>query len=125
MVRQKAGLNRSILNQGWGAFGLILSYKMKECGGRIAKTDPAYTSHTCSACGTIDARSRKSRASFERIECGHRDNADSNAVDTILRRWNTPHLRIEGLHERPVEVLTGEVVTLHFENLRHPGRRRC
>src|SRR5215210_3143543 len=113
-VRQKAGLNRSILNQGWGAFELILSYKMEERGGRVVKADPAYTSQTCSACGAVDARSRKSQAGFECIACGHRDNADSNAAKNILRRWNTSHLRMEGLHWRPYEVRTGEVVTRHF-----------
>jgi putative transposase len=124
-VRQKAGLNRAILNQGWGAFDRILTYKMEERGGRVVKTGPAFTSQTCSACGVVDARSRKSQASFECVACGHRDNADSNAAKNILRRWNTSHLCIEGLHERPVEVRTREVVTLHFENPRPSGRGRC
>jgi putative transposase len=124
-VRQKAGLNRAILNQGWGAFDLILTYKMEERGGRVVKTGPAFTSQTCSACGVVDARSRKSQASFECVACGHRDNADSNAAKNIVRRWNTSHLCIEGLHERPVEVRTREVVTLHFENPRPSGRGRC
>jgi len=124
-VRQKAGLNRAILNQGWGAFDLILTYKMEERGGRVVKTGPAFTSQTCSACGTVDVRSRKNQASFECVACGHRDNADSNAAKNILRRWNTSHLCIEGLHERPVEVRTREVATLHFENPRPSGRGRC
>src|SRR5215207_1836532 len=124
-VRQKAGLNRAILNQGWGAFDLILTYKMEERGGRVVKTGPAFTSQTCSACGTADVRSRKNQASFECVACGHRDNADSNAAKNILRRWNTSHLCIEGLHERPVEVRTREVATLHFENPRPSGRGRC
>src|ERR671913_1252567 len=34
-VRQKAGLNRSILNQGWGAFDQILTYKLEERGGPV------------------------------------------------------------------------------------------
>ena len=63
-VRQKAGLNRAILNQGWGAFDLILTYKMEERGGRVVKTGPAFTSQTCSACGVVDARSRKNQASL-------------------------------------------------------------
>ena len=124
-VRQKAGLNRAILNQGWGAFDLILTYKMEERGGRVVKTGPAFTSQTCSACGVVDARSRKNQAAFECIACGHRDHADVNAAKTILRRWNTSHLCIEGLHERPVEVRTKEVATLHFENPRPSGQGRC
>ena len=124
MVQQKAGLNRSILNQGWGAFELILAYKMEERGGSIVKIDPAFTSQTCSACGAVDARSRKSQASFECVECGHRDNADVNAAINLLRR-NTASMRMEGLHRRPCEVRTGEVATLHFENPRPSGRGRC
>jgi putative transposase len=124
MVRQKAGLNRSILNQGWGAFDLILTYKMEERGGRVIKVDPAYTSQTCAACGAVDARSRKNQASFECVECGHRDHADTNAAKTIVRRWNTSHLRIEGLHEQPYEVRTGGRLT-PSENPRPSGRGRC
>src|SRR5215203_3038556 len=111
MVRQKAGLNRSILNQGWGAFDLILAYKMEERGGRIVKIDPAFTSQTCAACGVVDARSRKSQAIFECVRCGYRDNADRNAARNIVRRWNTSPLRMEGLQERPCEVRTGRGLT--------------
>jgi putative transposase len=123
-VRQKAGLNRAILNQGWGAFDLILTYKMEERGGRVMTIDPALTSQTCSACGVVDARSRKNQAAFECIACGHRDHADVNAAKTILRRWNTSHLCIEGLHQRPVEVRTGRRLT-PSENPRPSERGRC
>ena len=124
MVRQKAGLNRSILAQGWGTFDLILSYKMEERGGRVVKIDPAYTSQTCSDCGAVDARSRKNQASFACVQCGHRDHADSNAAKNIVRRWNTSHLRMEGLHQQPREVRTGGRVT-PSENPRPSGRGRC
>ena len=123
-VRAKAGLNRSILNQGWGAFETLLSYKMEERGGGVVKIDPAFTSQTCSACGAVDARSRKSQAIFECVVCGYRDHADVNAAKTILRR-NTASMRMEGLHRRPWEVRTGEVATLHFENPRPSERGRC
>ena len=124
MVRQKAGLNRSILAQGWGTFDLILSYKMEERGGRVVKIDPAYTSQTCSACGAVDARSRKNQASFACVQCGHRDHADRNAAKNIVRRWNTSHLRIEGLHQQPREVRTGGRVT-PSENPRPSRWGRC
>jgi putative transposase len=123
-VRQKAGLNRAILNQGWSGFETILSYKMEERGGRVVKIDPAFTSQTCSACGAVDARSRKSQAIFECVACGHRDHADVNAAKNILRR-NTALMRMEGLHRRPWEVRTGEVVALHFENPRPSERGGC
>jgi putative transposase len=106
-VSQKRGLNRSILNQGWGGFDFLLSYKMEERGGRVVKVNPAYTSQTCSECGVVDARSRKSQAIFECIECGHTANADGNAAKNILRRWNTSHLCMEDPRRRPGEVRTG------------------
>jgi putative transposase len=38
MVRQKAGLSRSILNQGWFGFETILAYKLEERGGSLHLT---------------------------------------------------------------------------------------
>src|SRR5690606_2644588 len=70
MVRQKAGLNRSILNQGWSAFAALLDYKLSERGGYLVTVDPAYTSQTCSECGTVDSQSRESQAVFACRHCG-------------------------------------------------------
>ena len=123
LVRQKAGLNRSILKQGWGAFELILAYKMEERGGRVVKVDPAYSSQTCAACGVVDARSRESQARFQCVACGHADHADTNAAK-VIRRRNTALLDVEGLHQRPCEASTGRGLTIS-ENPRPLGRGRC
>jgi putative transposase len=109
-VRQKAGLNRAILNQGWFGFETKLAYKLAERGGTLEKVNPAYTSQTCPECGCIDTGNRENQARFVCIECGHEAHADSNAALNILRR-NTAYLRIEGLHQRPVEVRTGRRFT--------------
>jgi putative transposase len=101
-VRQKAGLNRAILAQGWQSFEAILAYKIEERGGTLTKVDPRYTSQTCSACGCIDRRSRESQARFVCVHCGHETHADTNAAVEILRR-NAASMRVEGLHEQPVE----------------------
>jgi putative transposase len=85
-VAQKRGLNRAILNVGWHQIETMLAYK----AARLVKVDPAYTSQTCSSCGTIDSRSRKSQADFCCRHCGRRDNADRNAAVNILHRGNTP-----------------------------------
>lgn len=84
-VRQKSGLNRSILDQGWSMFATMLRYKLAERGGELQEVDPAYTSQTCSCCGTIDKASRKDQATFECTACGHSDNADVNAAKNILQ----------------------------------------
>jgi len=105
-VAQKRGLNRSILEQGWGIFEAMLVYKLAERGGTLIKVDPRYTSQTCQACGTVDAKSRKSQATFVCVACGHADHADTNAALEILRR-STAWLDVEGHQLRPVETSTG------------------
>jgi putative transposase len=95
-VRQKSGLNRSILDQGWGMFREMLKYKLPERGGKLIEVSPRYTSQTCSVCGVVDARSRFSQSRFVCTSCGHEANADENAAVNILRRRDTP--------VRPVEV---------------------
>lgn len=84
-VRAKAGLNKSILDQGWSMFRTFLGYKLAERGGQLEEVDPAYTSQTCSCCGTIDKASRKDQATFECGHCGHAENADINAARNILQ----------------------------------------
>lgn len=83
-VRQKAGLNRAILDKGWGGFVLALEHKARYTGSEIVKVNPAYTSQRCSRCGHVDAKSRESQADFRCTACGYRDNADVNAAKNIL-----------------------------------------
>ncbi len=46
-VRAKSGLNKSILDQGWSMFKVMLEYKQKERSGTLVLVNPAYTSQTC------------------------------------------------------------------------------
>jgi putative transposase len=79
-VRQKAGLNREILRSGWG----LLVRRLKEkAPGRVEQIRPAYTSQRCSACGHVDANSRKNQAHFACTACGFACNADVNAAKNI------------------------------------------
>ena len=84
-VRQKAGLNRSILSRGWGTFLSLLEYKLERKGGRMARVDPRNTSRTCSACGHVSPENRKTQEAFVCVACGHAENADANAARNILR----------------------------------------
>lgn len=84
-VAQKSGLNRSIMDQGWSMFATMLKYKLAELGGELQYVEPAYTSQTCSCCGSIDKESRKDQATFECVACGHTENADVNAAKNILQ----------------------------------------
>lgn len=93
-VRQKAGLNRSILDQGWGRFRQMLKYKLDERGGDLIEVNPSYTSQTCSVCGVIDSDSRKAQR-FTCTACGQDTHADTNAAINILRRAGSPSLPVE------------------------------
>ena len=84
-VRQKSGLNRSILDQGWYGFFQMLSYKLEQRGGKLIKVDPKNTSRTCPRCGLVSAENRKSQATFACIGCGYRSNADEVGAINILR----------------------------------------
>ncbi|MFF7476371.1 RNA-guided endonuclease TnpB family protein [Streptomyces sp. NPDC008092] len=75
-VRQKAGLNRGILAQGWG---LLRQRTEHKAPGRVEDVPAPYTSLRCSACGWIEKKSRKSQADFVCVSCGFSCNADENA----------------------------------------------
>jgi transposase len=79
-VRQKAGLNRGIGKSGWGKLVRRLEDKAP---GRVERVPPAFTSQRCSACGHVDARSRKSQARFVCTACSFACNADVNAAINI------------------------------------------
>lgn len=84
-VRAKSGLNRSILDQGWGMFRKMLAYKLAWRGGKLVAVPPAYTSQQCPECGHAAKENRKSQSAFQCVECGHSANADHVGAINILR----------------------------------------
>ena len=84
-VRQKSGLNRSILDQGWFSFKTMLAYKLEERGGLLVLVPPKNTSRTCPNCGYISAKNRQTQAHFECIKCGYKENADIVGAINVLR----------------------------------------
>ncbi|MHB8343415.1 MAG: RNA-guided endonuclease InsQ/TnpB family protein [Ferrimicrobium sp.] len=85
-VRAKSGLNRSILEQGWGLFRQRLTDKATNATELVQITviNPAYTSLRCSECGYTDKRNRKSQAIFHCQSCNYTANADVNAARNII-----------------------------------------
>lgn len=79
-VRQKAGLNRSILSQGWG---VVVTRLEDKAPGRVERVQPAFTSQRCHACGHIARESRERQARFRCVACGHTAHADVNAARNI------------------------------------------
>ena len=86
-VAAKAGLNKRILDQGWGDLRLMLNYKMARKGGIYGEVNPKNSSNECACCGYVDKANRPSQAVFHCLRCGHKENADKNAAKVILKRY--------------------------------------
>ena len=86
MVKKKSGLNRAILDQGWGEFRRQLRYKMTWQGGILLAVPPHNTSRTCPCCSHVSKDNRKTQAKFECVECGYENHADLVGAINILER---------------------------------------
>ncbi|MEU3162991.1 transposase [Streptosporangium sp. NPDC006930] len=84
-VAAKSGLNRSILDAGWGVFLMILSHKAESAGRELIAVNPANTSRTCARCGHCAKENRVTQAEFHCRRCAHFAHADVNAATNILR----------------------------------------
>jgi putative transposase len=84
-VKQKSGLNKAILDQGWGEFRRQLEYKQQWRGGIVLAVPPQYTSQTCPCCAYVSKENRKTQAGFLCIDCGYQEHADLVAALNILR----------------------------------------
>jgi len=89
-VRAKSGLNKAILDQGWGEFGRQLDYKSAWQGGWLVAVPPANTSRKCPVCEHISTDNRKSQSLFLCVSCGHTENADLVAAKNIRERGLKP-----------------------------------
>ena len=83
-VAAKAGLNRSILDAGWGQLVRMLTYKAEGAGRELMRIAAPHTSQTCAHCGKTDPASRLDRDRFSCTTCGHTAHADANAAQVIL-----------------------------------------
>ena len=85
-VAQKSGLNKAILDQGWGMFVTMLEYKQGWRNGSVIKVAPHYTSQTCPCCHSVDKENRLTQASFVCVKCGFSENADIVGAKNILTK---------------------------------------
>lgn len=85
-VRQKAGLNRSMLDVSPRRIRTQLAYKTAWRETTLVAVPPHHSSRTCSDCGHVAAENRESQAVFRCRQCGHQANADTNAARVILQR---------------------------------------
>jgi putative transposase len=86
-VRQKAGLNRAILDNAPYERHRQLAYKAGRYGSELRLVPAPGTSQTCSACGHRDPGSRPGCGRvFACTACGHQAHADHNASAVIEAR---------------------------------------
>ena len=110
-IKAKAGLNKSILDQGWFEFRRQLDYKLSWRGGMLVEVNPRHTSQRCSGCGYTAKENRTSQALFRCQACGYEENADINAAKNIRTVGQTGIAceanRISGRQQEPAESLQG------------------
>ena len=85
-ARAKAGLNRAILDKGFGLIERFCAYKAARACKAFFKVSALYTSQECADCGHTHPDNRQSQSLFLCIRCGHADNADRNAALVIKKR---------------------------------------
>ena len=85
-VKQKAGLNREILDVAFGEFARQLTYKSADRAVRLVEVgrfEP--TSKTCSNCGHVKSSLTLADRTFRCGHCGHEQHRDLNAAINIAR----------------------------------------
>ena len=79
----KGGLNKSILDAGWGTFVSMCSVKAAWAGRTLIKVSPKFTSQVCSGCGHVRKKELSER--WHSCDCGAELDRDVNAA--IVRRF--------------------------------------
>ena len=85
-AKQKAGLNKAILNVGWHYLETYTRYKAAKAGKVVLKVPAPFTSQECAECDYTHPDNRKTQALFSCGSCGHVDNADRNASIVTKKR---------------------------------------
>ncbi|NJP22360.1 MAG: transposase [Hydrococcus sp. CRU_1_1] len=81
----KSGLNKVILDCGWGdLFGKIAWLALK-AGKPVVAVNPKHSSQVCPSCGNIDKKNRDGEK-FICTNCGYTDHADTKASREIASR---------------------------------------
>jgi len=78
----KSGLNKSIVDAGWGMFQQFCTYKAENAGREVLFVNPQYTSQVCSGCGQVRKKDLSER--WHSCECGTELDRDHNAALNIL-----------------------------------------
>jgi putative transposase len=87
----KTTMAKSVLDAGWTSFRTMLSYKSMAAGVVFEEINEAYSTQTCSRCGTLPNSRPKGIAGlgireWTCSECGTHHDRDVNAAKNILAR---------------------------------------
>jgi putative transposase len=85
-VRLRKPQRATLHSWAFAQLGSFLDYKARQSGVAFVQVDSAYTSQTCSQCGYVDKRNRRSQAVFECGRCCFVGHADHNAAINIAVR---------------------------------------
>ena len=114
---QKAGLNKAILQRGWGRVLQQLTYKLARRNKLLVEVSPRHTSQQCSRCGHTAPDNRQDER-FVCHACGYAAHADLNAAQNIRMRAIA---RIRS-GELQVQRKPGQRVAIRHKNSSGPGR---
>ncbi|MFN4132067.1 MAG: RNA-guided endonuclease InsQ/TnpB family protein, partial [Caldimicrobium sp.] len=79
-------VKRVIVRYGYGELKRKLQEIKEEYGIEVIEVNPAYSSQTCSSCGYVDKKNRKSQEKFECRLCGYKVSADVNGAKNLVSR---------------------------------------
>ncbi len=85
-VRLRKPQRATLHSWAFAQLGGFLAYQAQAAGVAFVQVDPAHTSQTCSRCGRVDKRNRRSQSVFECVRCGFVGHADHNAANNIAQR---------------------------------------
>lgn len=84
----QTGNAKSVLDAGWSAFRTMLQYKCDRAGVWFEEVNEAYSTQTCSSCGSITGPKGQRELGVRRWTCsccGSEHDRDVNAAKNILR----------------------------------------
>jgi putative transposase len=113
-VKQKAGLNRSLMDAGIGQLYSMIAYKAEEAGVRLETVPSWGTSQRCSECGENVAKALSERTHIC-PHCGYVEDRDVNAARNIL------HLGQAQAGREPAEVWRGAKLPREARNRHYTG----
>src|SRR6056300_472118 len=70
-VKEQSLLNQKVLNAALGQNKIYIDYKTKYKGKKLIEIDPKNTSITCTECGNINKKNRKTRDIFKCTKCSY------------------------------------------------------